>query len=179
SVVSALTRLRRSGTPLSMSIARVMAQSSVAVRTDVAKFVVYRSRETLEAVLKAISSYPEAFIHIAEGTSMITSIVDEKYLDRITSRLEGGRPLEKKTSLATITIHSPKEIIDTPGCVFTIYSRLSRSGINIQDTTSSYTDTIIVVGLEDSGKAFEAVTDLISVCRSIQQGKGRRGTPTW
>ncbi|MEM0075343.1 MAG: hypothetical protein QXR69_03515 [Conexivisphaerales archaeon] len=166
SIISALKRMRKSGNPLSNSIRQVIARSSVSVRTDVAKFVVDRSRDTLEAVLRAISSYPEAFIHMAESTSGITAIVDEKFLDNIMAKLKGLRLLERKGSLASITIHSPKEIIDTPGCILTIYSQVSRSGINIQDTTSSYTDTIIVVDMKDSGRAFESLTELISLCRS-------------
>lgn len=164
-ILSSLKRLRRSGKSLSESIRRIIAESSASVRTDVSKIVIDRSRAALDSVLKAISSYPDAFIHLSEGSSAITLIIDEKYLERIVAKLKGLQILEQKNSLALITMHSPPAIIETPGCILTIYSRLSRSGINIEDTTSSYTDTIIVVSLKDSGKAFEALTDLISISR--------------
>lgn len=171
SVVSALKRLRRSGEPLSDSIKAIMAESSVSVRTDVAKLVIDRSRQALDLVLKVISNFPDAFIHLSEGTSAITLIIDEKYIDKILSKLRGLQFLEKKTSLALIVMHSPRSIIETPGCVFTIYSRLSRSGVNIEDTTSSFTDTIILVKLQDSGRAFESLADLIRVCREVTRRK--------
>jgi hypothetical protein len=173
SIISALKRLRRSGKPLSESIRRIMAQSSVSVRTDVSKIVIDRSRVALDIVLRAISSYPDAFIHLSEGTSAITLIIDEKFLERILSRLRGLQLLERKSSLALITMHSPPAIISTPGCVLTIYSRLSISGVNIEDTTSSFTDTIIVVSLEDSGRAFEALTELIRLCRDVEAGRSK------
>jgi len=172
SVISAIKRLRRSGQPLSESIKKIMAQSSVSVRTDVAKLVIDRSRQALDTVLRVIANFPDAFIHLSEGTSAITLIIDEKYIDRIISNLKGLQFLERKTSLALIVMHSPPSIIETPGCIFTIYSRLSRSGINIEDTTSSFTDTIILVNLEDSGRAFESLTDLIRICRDVTKSKG-------
>ncbi|MEM0117049.1 MAG: hypothetical protein QXX17_07550 [Conexivisphaerales archaeon] len=165
SIISALKRLRRSGKPLGHAIQSIIAQSSVSVRTDVSKIVLDRSRTALNTVLKVISTYPDALIHLTEGSTAITLIIDEKFVQEILKGLGGIQILEKKNSLALITMHSPPAIIDTPGCILTVYSQLARSGVNIEDTTSSYTDTIIVVGLSDSGRAFESLTELITVCR--------------
>lgn len=165
SIISALKRLRGQGKSLSSAIRSIIALSSVSVRTDVSKIVLDRSRTALNAVLRVISAYPDAFIHLAEGSSAITLIIDEKFVSKIMTGLEGLQLLEKKSSLALITMHSPPAIIETPGCILAVYSQLARSGVNIQDTTSSYTDTIIVVDLADSGRAFESLTNLITVCR--------------
>ena len=75
--------------------------------------------------------------------------------------------LEIEEDLAAIMIHSPEEIIKTPGCAIAFYNQLAHRHINIEDTVSCYTDTIVLVKMSDVGKAFHALTDLISNSRKI------------
>jgi aspartokinase len=75
--------------------------------------------------------------------------------------------LEIEEDLAAIMVHSPEEIIKTPGCAIALYSQLAYRHINIEDTISCYTDTIVLVKMSDVGKAFNALTDLISNSRKI------------
>ncbi|MDA4120728.1 MAG: hypothetical protein OK413_01290, partial [Thaumarchaeota archaeon] len=56
----------------------------------------------------------------------------------------------------------PREIITTPGCISSFYNQLSRRRVNVEDTVSCYTDTIMVVDMKDASRAFEAMTELIS-----------------
>jgi len=62
-------------------------------------------------------------------------------------------------------VQSPREIIDTPGCAIAFYNPVSRRHINIEETMSCFTDTILVLRIEDVGKAFTALTDLIAEAR--------------
>jgi len=70
-------------------------------------------------------------------------------------------------------VQSPEEIIKTPGCALVFYNQLARRRINIEDTVSCYTDTIIIVKMEDVARAFNALTDLIAESR--KQITGIRG----
>jgi hypothetical protein len=45
------------------------------------------------------------------------------------------------------------------------YNAVSRRHINIEETMSCYTETIIVLAMEDVSKAFAALTDLITEAR--------------
>jgi len=45
------------------------------------------------------------------------------------------------------------------------YNTVSRRHINIEETMSCYTETIIVLAMEDVSKAFAALTDLITEAR--------------
>jgi len=47
----------------------------------------------------------------------------------------------------------------------TFYNAVSRRHINIEETMSCFTDTIIVLSMEDVSKALAALTDLISEAR--------------
>ena len=74
--------------------------------------------------------------------------------------------LETEADLAAIIIHSPEQIIKTPGCVFSFYNQLARLYINIEDTVSCYTDTIVLVRMKDAGRAFNVLTELIYSARN-------------
>ena len=72
-------------------------------------------------------------------------------------------------------MHSPREIMDTPGCVSAFYDQLSRKNVNVEDTVSCYTDTIMVVEMKDASRAFEALTELIGEeQRKLGEDSGQR-----
>ena len=71
------------------------------------------------------------------------------------------------------SIDMSEDIIKTPGCAIAFYNQLARRHINIEDTVSCYTDTIVLVKMEQVGKAFNALTDLISNSRRMAKKKNR------
>jgi len=160
-VITALKRLRSSYAPASHEIASVIAGSVVNVRTHVSKVSVEKNRRTLQAVASMLSSHQEDFIQVSESLSAITLIFDQRLHKRVKKELGGGEILEEGDDLAALIVQSPEEIISTPGCVISFYNQLSRRHINMEDTVSCHTDTIMVVRMKDAGKAFEALTELI------------------
>jgi hypothetical protein len=70
--------------------------------------------------------------------------------------------LEEGDEYAAIIVQSPPEIITTPGCVINFYNQIARRHVNNEDTVTCYTDTILVVKMSEVGKAFTALTDLIT-----------------
>ncbi|EQB68120.1 MAG: hypothetical protein AMDU5_GPLC00017G0083 [Thermoplasmatales archaeon Gpl] len=80
--------------------------------------------------------------------------------------------VDRKTGLAVIIVKSPVSMIETPGYLMSLYSKLAFSGINVEETTNSYTDAIIVVSERDSSEAFMAIHDLIQYAREhVRTGK--------
>ncbi|HDO19617.1 MAG TPA: hypothetical protein ENG74_02695 [Thermoplasmatales archaeon] len=57
--------------------------------------------------------------------------------------------------LALIIIRSPKDIENTPGVLSYIYSLFAENGINIVETMSCWTDTILVVDEKDVARVME------------------------
>jgi acetolactate synthase small subunit len=45
----------------------------------------------------------------------------------------------------------------------------SRRGINVEEVLSCHTDTTIVVAVEDGGRAFDALSQLINNCRRLAE----------
>jgi aspartokinase len=160
-VIAALKRLRGSYSPPSSDIGRVVAGSFVNVRTRVSKISVDKSRKTLQAVSTMLSSNQESFIQVSESLSSITLIFDERLHRMVRRALSGAEILEEGDDYAALTVQSPRSIIGTPGCVSVFYNQLSRRHVNVEDTVSCHTDTIIVVRTGDASRAFEALADLI------------------
>lgn len=160
-ISTALKRLRGSYSPSSQRVGRVIAKSVVNVRTHVARLSVEKTRRSLQTVSTLLSAYNEDFIQVSESLSSITLIFDQRLHARVKRALSGAEILEEGEGGAAITVHSPEEIISTPGCISAFYNQLSRRRVNVEDTVSCYTDTIMVVDMKDAGRAFEALTELI------------------
>ena len=139
-----------------------MSESVVNVRTQVSKISVEKTKRTLRAVSVLLSTYQEDFIQVSESLSSITLIFDRKLHGKVRRALSGGEILEEGEECAALIVHSPDEIISTPGCISSFYNKLSRRHINVEDTVSCFTDTILVVSMKDASRAFETLTELIS-----------------
>jgi aspartokinase len=162
SIITALKRLRGSYTPASEEIRRVIADSVVNVRTHVSKISMEKTRKTLEAVSNLLSNHQQDFLQVSESLSAITLIFDQKLHKKVKSKLTDAVILEEGDDYGAIIVQSPQQIVDTPGCIINFYNQIARRHVNIEDTVSCHTDTIIVVNMREVGKAFTALTDLIT-----------------
>jgi len=160
-VASALKRLRGAYSAASPKVAEVIGGSIVNVRTHVSRLSVEKTKRTLQTVSSLLGDYQGDFIQVSESLSSITLIFDQRLHKRVRRALSGGEILEEGEECAAITVHSPEEIINTPGCISAFYDQLSRKDVNVEDTVSCYTDTIMVVSMKDASRAFEALTELI------------------
>ena len=158
---SALKRLRGAYSAASPGVARVIGASIVNVRTHVSRLSVEKTKKTLQTVSSLLSDHQEDFIQVSESLSSITLIFDQRLHKKVRRALSGGEILDEGEECAALTVHSPDTIMNTPGCVSVFYDQLSRKDVNVEDTVSCYTDTIMVVSMKDASRAFEALTELI------------------
>ena len=173
SIITSLKRLKGSYSPASGEIRAIIADSVVNVRTNVSKISVEKTRRTLEAVSTLIATHQQGFLHVSESISNITLIFDQKLHKKVRSKLSDSVILEEGDDYAAIIVQSPLEITNTPGCLINFYNQIARRHVNIEDTVSCHTDTIIVVKMKEVGKAFTALTDLISEERKAMEETSR------
>lgn len=173
SIVTALKRSRRDYDVPERPIAAILAGSTVSVKTDVAKLSAAKSKRNIEKIAKSLTQNVDNYISVSESIMSITMIFDDALLDDVKSMFGQHDILEVEDDLAAIIVHSPEEIIKTPGCAIAFYNQLARRHINIEDTVSVYTDTIMLVRMDQVGKAFNALTDLISGSRKLPRKKHR------
>ena len=134
--------------------------STLSVKTDVAKLSASKRKRTIEKVAKALTQSVDNFISVSESIFSITLVFDDTLLNEVKAMFAHYDILEVEDDLVVIIIHSPEEIIKTPGCAIAFYNQLARRHINIEDTVSCYTDTIVLVRMSDIGKAFNALTEV-------------------
>jgi aspartokinase len=173
SIITALKRSKHDYNVQQKPIAAILAASTITVNTDVAKVSAKKSKKTIEKVAKAMIQSTGNFISISESIMSITLVFDDLLLQDVKEMFTHDDILEIENSLAAIIVHSPEDIIKTPGCAIAFYNQLARRHINIEDTVSCYTDTIVLVKMEQVGKAFNALTDLISNSRKMTKKKHR------
>ena len=168
SVITSVKRAKANYTILQGKITRVVAGSVLNIRTDMAKVSVDKTKKNLEKIRKSLASFSGEFLQVIEGNSVVTLISDLNSFNKISSIFTKNDVIDQKQNLATVIIRSPDEITFTPGCVQAFYNAVSRRHINIEETMSCYTETIIVLAMEDVSKAFAALTDLITEARRKQ-----------
>ena len=173
SIITALKRSRYDYNVQEKPIASILAASTITVNTDVAKISAKKSKKTIEKVAKAMIQGAGNFISMSESIMSITLVFDDLLLQDVKVMFAYDDILEMENGLAAIIVHSPEDIIKTPGCAIAFYNQLARRHINIEDTVSCYTDTIVLVKMEQVGKAFNALTDLISNSRKMAKKKRR------
>jgi len=165
SVITSVKRAKANYTILQGKLTRVVAGSVLTIRTDMAKVSVDKTKKTLEKIRKSLATFSGEFLQVIEGNSVVTLISDLNSFHKINGIFDSEDVIDQKQSLATVIIRSPDDITSTPGCVQAFYNAVSRRHINIEETMSCYTETIIVLAMEDVSKAFAALTDLITEAR--------------
>jgi hypothetical protein len=165
SVITSVKRAKANYTILQGKITRVVAGSVLTIRTDMAKVSVDKTKKSLEKIRKSLATFSGEFLQVIEGNSVVTLISDLNSFNKINGIFDKDDVIDQKQNLATVIIRSPDEITSTPGCVQAFYNAVSRRHINIEETMSCYTETIIVLAMEDVSKAFAALTDLITEAR--------------
>jgi hypothetical protein len=165
SIITSIKRSKTNYTIIQGKITKIVAGSRLNIRTDIAKASIEKTKATLEKIRKILAKFSGEFLQIIEGNKIITLISDLISFKKISSMFTIKEIIDTKQNLAIIIIQSPDEIIDTPGCVQAFYNAISRRHINIEETMSCYTETIIVLTMENVNKAFSALTDLITEAR--------------
>ena len=166
SLITSVKRIKPRFQPAEGGIEGVLSRSVVNVRTDVAKLNLEKSKRALDAARNILATYQEEFLQFSESYSAITLIFDQKLLEEIHKKFNDDDVLDEQSDLAAIIVHSPKEIVRTPGVVLTVYTKIAENHVNIEDTVSCFTDTIVVIRMDDVARTFSSLTDLITECRA-------------
>ncbi len=163
-VISALKRNRGMSRRSDGKVFNVLSETSVHLLTSITKIVIPVKRN--EKVFRdVIDLNLSGALYISTGSEYTTLIVENRNLPEISDALRRG-VIDKRMDLAVIIIKAPVSLLETPGFLMSLYSKLAFTGINIEETTNSYTDAIIVVRESDASEAFMSLLDLINFAKS-------------
>lgn len=87
-------------------------------------------------------------IYSIEGTKTYTIIISEKYLKDLQTRLKPNI-IKISKNQAMIIMKNPEGIEETTGVTSYLYSRFGEYGVNILETMSCWTDTIMIISEDD------------------------------
>ena len=167
-IITAIKRITPKYNSVSNEIMEIISKSNINVRTGVSKLSVVKNKRSQEKIRNAMINNKEEFIQISEATSALTVIYSQEFRKELTKRFNKAEILEDSVNLAAIIVHSPIEVINIPGFVFTIYGQVAKRQINIEDTVSCFTDTIIVVKTKDVAMTFSALNELFEFTSKLE-----------
>ncbi|KSW11608.1 hypothetical protein CF15_01910 [Pyrodictium occultum] len=171
------SRLRGQGTRTPQrKLLEILARSALELRTGVtvATAKIHALPRLAEAVAELAGR--SRLLFLMQSLSSVTVTVSSEYFGRIEEKVGRENFIEVYPDQAVLVIVSPQEVVETPGFVAHITNILARNGINIYQVESVYTDTILVLGLDDALKAFQLLREAIEVAkRSLEEAGGGRG----
>ena len=143
---------------------KVVRGSRLEVRTRVA---IITARNDWEALLKVDEAAGELLkdrrhlLQLIQGPGALTVLLEDDLLNDVVHGLGKELVLEVFHGLATLTVRSPKTIVETPGVLAFLAGALSRRGINCLEIVSSHTDSTFVLKEQDLLNAFQVLGELI------------------
>ncbi len=162
-ILSALKRIVLDVSTYEEDILEVLAGSTVRLSSGIVKFVTRIS--SLKHISEILASFPlPDSIYFSVGSEYITIILDVGKIQMF-KELRAYEIVETKNGLGIISIRSTEKMLRTPGFLMYIYEKLASNGINVEETTNSYTDTIVVVSLKQLDQAFHALIELIEYAK--------------
>ena len=96
-------------------------------------------------------------MHIIRGATAVTVITSEENANRMNKTF--NRYVVKKTdNLVEVIMKSSTLLEDIPGVIAHLYSILAENGINVIETMSCWTDTILVLKQKDLGRVINLLS---------------------
>lgn len=157
-VLVAVRRLAEKAKPSRDSekaIMQLLAKSKLEIKTRVCSVVLDQSIpfSFLTKLIGEINEKNEP-CHLIQGNRAFTLITSEEFLPVIEKSF-AGKIISKIKSLVQIVFVTAPAIESTPGVIAYLYGLFAEHGINIVETMSSWTETLIVVEEKDLAKAME------------------------
>ncbi len=134
-------------------IAKLVNESSIELKNNIMIYILDKSiyPDSLIEIEKAIKKERGLFFAV-EGTKTITLIVQKNYAELISKRFKASI-LNTKENLSLIILTTSTAIEHTPGIVSYISGLFFEHGVNIEEFTSCYDDTLIVINTKDISNA--------------------------
>ncbi len=148
----------------------VLARSSLELRTGVTVATV--RLHALPQLAKAAGELlgKARLLLVMQSLTSITVTISSEYFPQLEDMIGRESFIEVYPDQAVLIIVSPDDVIRVPGFVSYVTSILAENNINISQIESVYTDTLLIMKLDDALKAFHMLREAIEVARrSIEE----------
>lgn len=138
--------------------------SEVNLKTNVVDLSVLRTPsifDKLKRIYDLIKFEKGDILHIIYGRNSVSIVTNERYKDQINNYLQNEKILNFKENLVCLSFSIGKELIDTPGVLFTIVRNFAWENINIIEVISIDMEITFIVKEEDAVRGYKALEKLI------------------
>jgi hypothetical protein len=157
-ILVALTRLEyklKKKKSYQKKIKEILKKTNLEIKTKVLvciveKNIFYQNLIQLQNEIKIKKGY----LHIVEGTEVITLITDQNFEEEIKKHFK-NKIIKLTLDLIQIILKSPSSLEEVPGVTGYLYSLFSDKEINIIETISCWTDTILIIDKNNLNKAIK------------------------
>ncbi|MEM3926587.1 MAG: ACT domain-containing protein [Desulfurococcaceae archaeon] len=147
-------------------IYEIFANSNIEVKTGLS--VLTYDTTVLRDITNVIQelSGKTRFLSVVQSVSNITIIINKELCEQVKKSIKATPLLEVNDTSALILI-SPPENVEVPGFIAYLTAVLAIQGVNIIQIVSSHSDTIVIVGKQDTAKTFNILEKLIENSKSM------------
>ncbi len=142
------------------ALLRLLAKSKIKATTEVADFTLEAGERTVAKVseiMRKISPRKGDIFRFVSGHRASTLVVDMENYSAV-KRLARGLIIRERPNVSEIAIITDSQVEETLGWVALVSRLIARNGINMIETFSCYTETIIIVEEKDAGKVVEILS---------------------
>jgi len=138
--------------------------SEVNLKTNVIDLSVLRTPsifDKLKRIYDLIKFEKGDILHIIYGRNSVSIVTNERYKDQINQYLQNEKILNFKENLVCLSFSIGKDLVDTPGVLFTIVRNFAWENINIIEVISIDMEITFIVKEEDAVRGYKALERLI------------------
>lgn len=161
-IVMALKRISK-GLSKDRSAGKLLNLTDLTVRSNLTEFTFLNSESFADkqsGLFNKLAAYKDIFCAVSQGIRETTLIANTLAASAIEKSFSDEAKVSTINQLSSITIHLPKETVETPGIYYQILKILAWEKINIIEVISTYTELTIVFSDKDINKAFSALKNL-------------------
>ena len=166
-IIRVAEKLRKTEKYVEEQIKNLIARSTLELKEDIAVITV--KHYPLDRISLITKKYGFRFFQLTQGIGTITIAFDQRNLKEMIKEVGQNNVVSVLKDQSAIILVSPEEIINTPGIISYVTGILARSGINITQIISCYTDTVFVVDKKLSMQAYEVLKGLITSLRGERE----------
>lgn len=161
-IAMALKRISKSLSK-DQSAGKLLNLTDLTVRSNLTEFTFLNSESLADkqsGLFNKLAAHKDIFCAVSQGIRETTFIANAAAAVVIEKSFSDETKVAKINQLSSITIHLPKETVETPGIYYQILKTLAWEKINVIEVISTYTELTIVFSDKDIDKAFSVLKGL-------------------
>ena len=140
-------------------------QPDIIVRSNLFEMTIAKSSDFFskqKSLLNLTDGGADVLLTVTDGVFETTLIASQNVMEKVQTVYKEATIISTVNDLSAITIKFPKDIIDTPGIIYTMLNIVSWNGVSLVEVVSTYSEFTLIVKNKDVGRVFSLIQKLFS-----------------